>query len=165
MTTCSAATRLKNAAAASAVLALVPLTASVANAQAPGSREPPEADSSAESPASPSVCLGFMFSSWSPALDWGAAGHAGTAGNARVQEAPEGRGWATPLGTTSSDSTMILTPPWWPAGVVVALPAGPLAHGDTVVGRATALIADGRLASPSARVRAWRVPCTAGEGE
>lgn len=33
------------------------------------------------------------------------------------------------------------------------------APGDTVVGRAHAFVADGRVATPTASVRAWRVAC------
>jgi hypothetical protein len=43
--------------------------------------------------------------------------------------------------------------------VIVELPLRAAAPGDTVAGRATALIADGRQQAPTSRVRAWRVPC------
>jgi len=43
--------------------------------------------------------------------------------------------------------------------VIVELPMRAAAHGDTVTGRATALIADGRQQAPTSRVKAWQVPC------
>ena len=116
---------------------------------------PPAARANA---ASDNVCLGFMFAPWTPALDWRAAGH-GPIDSARVPEAPTGRRWAMPAGSSGTDSTLLLVPPWWPAGVVVTVPARGLAMGDTVAGRAMALVADGRLTAPTAKVRAWRVPC------
>ena len=104
------------------------------------------------------VCLGFSFGAWKPALDWKRAGHANPVDSARVPRAPEGRGWATPEGA-SADTTLMLFPPWWPVGVVVELPTGAPALGDTVAGRARALVGDGRRESPTSRVRAWRVAC------
>ena len=35
----------------------------------------------------------------------------------------------------------------------------PTAPGDTVAGRAIALVADGRLKAPTASARVWAVPC------
>jgi len=102
------------------------------------------------------VCLGFAFGSWSPPLDWHAAKHQGTPDSTSMGHAPGGRGWAGDAGT---DSTMMLYPGWWPVGVVVALPTRTPAQGDTVTGLATALVADGRVHNPTAKVRAWRVPC------
>lgn len=104
------------------------------------------------------VCLGFAFGSWTPALDWHAAKHVGTMDSSWVGHAPGGRGWAAG-DDASTDSTLMLYPGWWPVGVAVALPTRSPARGDTVNGIATALVADGRVRNPTARVRAWRVPC------
>jgi hypothetical protein len=59
------------------------------------------------------------------------------------------------------DSVVVLYPRWWPAGVIVALPTRTPAPGDTIEGRARALVADGRRANPTSRVRAWAVRCGA----
>lgn len=105
------------------------------------------------------VCLGFAFGKWSPPLDWHAARHPGTPDSSLVGHAPGGRGWASD--PTSADSTLMLYPGWWPVGVSVALPTRAPVRGDTVTGTATALVADGRVQNPTARVRAWRVACGA----
>lgn len=105
------------------------------------------------------VCLGFAFGKWSPPLDWHAARHPGTPDSSWVGHAPGGRGWASD--PTATDSTLMLYPGWWPVGVSVALPTRAPARGDTVTGTAIALVADGRVKNPTARVRAWRVPCGA----
>ena len=118
----------------------------------------------AQSPASPpaddaaSVCLGFQFGRWTPALDWRAAGHGRTVDSAGVERAPGGRGWAAP-GAAAGDSTLMLFPAWWPVGVAVDLRRRPSAFGDTVAGMAAALVNDARTRAPQSRVRAWRVPC------
>lgn len=104
------------------------------------------------------VCLGFAFGSWTPALDWHAARHQGTMDSSWVGHAPGGRGWAAGDDATA-DSTLMLYPGWWPVGVAVALPTRSPVRGDTVSGIATALVADGRVRNPTAKVRAWRVPC------
>ena len=106
-------------------------------------------------PGADDVCLGFAFGRWTPALDWKLAGHARVDSMA-LQRAPTGRDWATP--GTAADTTLLLLPAWWPAGVWVTVPRTP-APGDTIVGRATALVADGRRNAPAAEVRAWRVAC------
>jgi hypothetical protein len=105
------------------------------------------------------VCLGFAFGKWSPPLDWLAARHQGALDSSWVGHAPGGRGWASD--PTTTDSTLMLYPGWWPVGVSVALPTRAPARGDTVTGTAIALVADGRVENPTARVRAWRVPCGA----
>ena len=116
-----------------------------------------------QTPASPTTaddaCLGFTFGVWTPSLDWQAAGHGNRPDPKSVQHAPDGRDWAADLSQESADSSIVLFPSWWPAGVVVRLPKGLPAPGDTLRGRATALIADGRRQAPIADVRAWRVPC------
>lgn len=101
------------------------------------------------------VCLGFAFGQWSPPLDWKVAGH-GRVDSTALQRSPSGRDWAA--SGAAADTALLLLPAWWPAGVWVTLPGTP-ALGDTVVGRATALVADGRRAAPEASVRTWRVSC------
>jgi hypothetical protein len=110
-------------------------------------------------PADAPVCLGFSFGPWTPALDWRAAGHGAPVDSARVPRAPGGRGWAASDAAPLSDTTVMLFPPWWPVGVMVDLASKAPAAGDTVAGRAMALVNDGRRRSPTSRVRAWRVPC------
>lgn len=136
-------TRLLSIAAILATAIALPLRAQ--DAASPGER-----DTSA-------VCLGFAFGSWSPPLDWHAAKHQGAPDSSWVGHAPGGRGWAGDEGM--NDSTLMLYPGWWPVGVTVALPTRSPARGDTVTGIATALVADGRVRNPAAKVRAWRVPC------
>jgi hypothetical protein len=114
-------------------------------------------DATAERDTS-SVCLGFAFGGWTPPLDWRAAKHSGTPDSSSVGHAPGGRGWADGDGA-ASDTTLMLFPGWWPVGVAVALPTRSPARGDTVSGIATALVADGRVRNPTARVRAWRIRC------
>jgi hypothetical protein len=105
------------------------------------------------------VCLGFSFGPWTPALNWRGAGH-GEMPDAKVlQHAPSGRDWASDAGGGQPDSLLILYPAWWPAGVRVDLPTRTPASGDTVVGKATAFVANGAVKAPEARVRAWRVAC------
>ena len=105
------------------------------------------------------VCLGFAFGTWTPALNWRGAGH-GEMPDAKVlQHAPAGRDWATDGGAGQPDTLMILYPAWWPAGVRVDLPTRTPAAGDTVVGTATAFVANGAVKAPVAKVRAWRVGC------
>ena len=107
----------------------------------------------------PPVCLGFTFGLWTPALDWKAAGHQTTIDPAMHQRADDGRDWATTQ-AVQDEHTIMLLPSWWPAGVSVTLPNRSPAVGDTVVGSAFAYIADGRKKAPTAKVWAWRVPCT-----
>lgn len=105
-----------------------------------------------------SVCLGFAFGRFTPKLDWAAAGHRPIRDNSMVQQAPAGRGWASDQGMPN-DSLLYLFPAWWPVGVLVELPRRNPALGDTVAGRATALVARGNVTAPVALVRAWRIPC------
>ena len=104
------------------------------------------------------VCFGFAFGAWSPPLDWRAAGHGERPDSTRLQHAPAGRDWAAEA-SSPRDTVLMLYPAWWPVGVMVAIPARRIVAGDTVTGRASALVADGRLRPPTAVVRAWRVPC------
>jgi hypothetical protein len=107
-----------------------------------------------------SVCLGFTFGTWKPALDWTAAGHGIRPDSSRLLHAPSGRDWAAGMAASEPDSLLMLFPSWWPAGVVVDLPSRRPAPGDTVIGRARALIAYGDRPIPTTRVRAWQVPCS-----
>jgi hypothetical protein len=103
------------------------------------------------------VCLGFAFGAFTPKLDWERAGHAPIRAGS-VQRAPDGRDWASDQ-ALPNDSSLYLFPAWWPVGVWVELSSRAPAPGDTVNGRATALVARGNITPPVARVRAWRVPC------
>ena len=103
------------------------------------------------------VCLGFAFGAFSPKLDWAKAGHAPIRAGSTYQ-APDGRDWASDQ-ALPNDSSLYLFPAWWPVGVWVELATRAPAPGDTVSGRATALVARGDVTPPVARVRAWRVPC------
>ena len=60
------------------------------------------------------------------------------------------------------DSIVLLFPKWWPVAVAVTLPTRRPAPGDTVAGRAVALVADAKAKVPTSRVRAWAVPCGGG---
>lgn len=104
------------------------------------------------------VCLGFAFGAFTPKLDWQRAGHDPVRDSSLLQHAPAGRDWAADI-ATNRDSLLYLFPAWWPVGVLVEVPKRSLAYGDTVTGRATALVARGDLTPPVAKVRAWRVPC------
>jgi hypothetical protein len=134
-------------AAAGLVLALV------------GARPAPGQSAPKAEPSDEEVCLGFSFGSWTPALDWQLAGHGAAVDSTHVPRAPGGRGWAAPSVPSASDTSLMLFPAWWPVGVEVELTTRAPAAGDTVTGRATALIADGRQQAPTSRVKAWRVRC------
>ena len=108
-----------------------------------------------------SVCLGFSFGTWTPALDWRGAGHGEMPSAGVLPHAPSGRDWATDAGAGQADSLLILYPAWWPAGIRVDLPTRTPAVGDTVTGKATAFVANGAVTPPVAKVRAWRVRCGA----
>lgn len=139
--------------AAAAVVALPPS----AHAQdATAARDTAARDSAARQPEG-SVCLGFAFGAWTPKLDWKAAGHVPVTGHVDGDRTPEGRDWAAP--PSAGDSSLMLFPRWWPAGVAVALPTRTPAPGDTIVGRAVALVPGPDIDAPVSRVRAWRVPC------
>jgi hypothetical protein len=118
-----------------------------AAAQEPASRERPD------SPA-PDECFGISFGPWDPPLDWSAAGHSAATPPATAP-AP-GRGDA--IHSDLSDSTLLLFPSWWPAGVVVRFPRQ-LASADTVDAVAIAMVADGQIRAPKSHVQVRRVPC------
>ena len=113
---------------------------------------------SSSRPDEPSVCLGFSFGTWTPALNWHAAGHVADIDPRTSQHASEGRDWASTQ-AVDNEQTIVLLPGWWPAGVQVTLPNRAPAFGDTVQGSAFAFVADGRRAVPRTQVRAWRVEC------
>ena len=89
--------------------------------------------------------------------NWEKAGHAPIRAGS-VQRAPDGRDWASDQ-ALPNDSSLYLFPAWWPVGIWVELSTRAPAPGDTVEGRATALVARGNITPPVARVRAWRIPC------
>ncbi len=105
------------------------------------------------------TCLRFTFGAWTPALDWQTAGHRGALDSLHVDRTPEGRGWAAPSAARATDTVLVLFPSFWPAGVSLEFDPRALSASDTVVGKATALVADARKASPISRARVWRVPC------
>lgn len=140
-------TRLAIAAITAIVALAVPRAARAQDSTA--ARDPRDADGP--------VCLGFAFGAWTPKLDWKAAGHVPVSGHAEGDRTPEGRDWAAP--PVAGDTSLLLFPRWWPAGVAVALPTRTPAPGDTLVGRAVALVPGPNVDAPVSRVRAWRVPC------
>lgn len=113
---------------------------------------------SVASEADAPVCLGFAFGAFTPRLDWTKAGHAPIRDSSSLQHAPSGRDWASDQ-AMPNDSSLYLFPSWWPVGVYIELTTRRPAPGDTVSGRATALVASGRITPPVAKVKAWRVPC------
>jgi hypothetical protein len=108
----------------------------------------------------PTVCLGFAFGQWAPALDWRGVGHQTPIDPSFHQHADDGRDWATTQ-AVQDEHTIMLLPSWWPAGVSVTLPTRTPAPGDTITGSAFAFVADGRKKAPTAKVWAWQVPCSA----
>jgi hypothetical protein len=118
----------------------------------------------AQAPTTPDTadynyCLGFAFSSWTPPLDLKAAGH-NPIDTAHFVHAPGGRDWAASGTRAEGDTSIVLFPIWWPAGVVIALDHMPKSIADTVHGKATALVADGRKSSPTSAIRAWEKRCS-----
>ena len=107
----------------------------------------------------PDECFGFSFGAWDPPLKSVASTY-NPGGDPTSETAPGApRGWAarTPNGRASGDSTLILFPAWWPSGVTIEWTS---TRGDTLLGIAHALVADGRLRVPTSSVRGRRVPCT-----
>lgn len=109
----------------------------------------------------PDECFGFTFGKWEPSLR--SASSAYSPGYDPTSSAPAGapRSWAarTPANDSSgapADSVLLLFPPWWPAGVAIQWTAQ---QGDTLIGLARALVADGRVKNPQTSVRALRFPC------
>jgi len=104
-------------------------------------------------------CYGFSFGKWTPPLDWERSGHGSVLDSARVPRAPNGRGWAASDLEMQSDSSLLLFPPWWPAGVLVVFKAKPASLADTVAGTATAFVADARKQPSTSAIHGWLVPC------
>jgi hypothetical protein len=107
-------------------------------------------------------CWGFVFGTWSPALNWTTAGHAHYAQGAPPAPEASSTGGAPRHDAASFERTggpaLVLYPTWWPVGVGITLERQPAA-GDTVGGVAHAFVADGRATPPQSRIRAWRKPC------
>jgi hypothetical protein len=109
----------------------------------------------------PDECFGFKFGAWEPPLK--SVASAGNPGYDPTASASAGaqRDWAArvPNGRTTSspaDSVLMLFPAWWPVGVEIEWTEQ---RGDTLIGTAHALVADGRLKNPVTSVRATLVPC------
>lgn len=147
-----------------ALLAIVALPAIASSQSATESGKSP---ASAEPTHDVRECWRFGFGRWEPALDWLAAGHQGRSpeeylaavrrGEASRPSAPSPNAtWSTAAG----DTTLLLFPDWWPAGVAVRLDAG-RAAADTLRGTATALVADGHRTNPVSRIVAIRRSCGA----
>lgn len=105
------------------------------------------------------LCFGFSFGKWTPALDWTRAGHSPPLDSLHTSMAPGGRGWASSDVEAQSDTTLLLFPQWWPAGVLVVLQSKLTTTIDTTPGRAIALVADGRKQPSTSPIRAWLVRC------
>jgi hypothetical protein len=113
--------------------------------------------------AAPNECYGFKFGAWDPPLKTVASAY--SPGYDPTTSAPAGapRDWAArvPNGQSTNspaDSVLMLFPTWWPVGVQIQWTGE---HGDTLVGTAIALVADGRVKNPVTTVRGVRVACTA----
>ena len=108
----------------------------------------------------PDECFGFKFGSWDPPLKSVASTY--NPGYDPVSSAPAGspRDWAArvPNGKpeTAADSVLLLFPAWWPAGVAIEWTEQ---RADTLIGRARALVADGRVKNPVTAVRGMHVAC------
>jgi len=111
--------------------------------------------------AAPDECYRFAFGVWDPSLKSVASTY--NPGYDPTSSAPTGspRDWAARLPSgkatqTPADSVLLLFPNWWPAGVSIEWREQ---RGDTLLGRAVALVADGRVKNPVSSVRATRVAC------
>jgi hypothetical protein len=109
----------------------------------------------------PDECYGFKFGGWEPPLKSVASTY--NPGYDPKTSAPPGapRDWAARVATGRSstvapDSVLLLFPAWWPAGVSIDWLEQ---RGDTLLGRAVALVADGRVKNPVSSVRGVRVAC------
>lgn len=108
----------------------------------------------------PDECFGFKFGSWDPSLKSVASTY--NPGYDPVASAPRGspRDWAARIANgkseTAADSVLLLFPAWWPAGIAIEWTEQ---RGDTLIGTARALVADGRVKNPVTAVRGIHVPC------
>ena len=93
------------------------------------SSDAPTAPAQSAAPAR-DECLGFAFGTWTPPLDARAAGHRSGTRADTTPQAPNGREWAMRL-ETQRDTTLMLFPPWWPAGVAIRLPRSVDTTADT----------------------------------
>jgi hypothetical protein len=146
--------------AAAALLGAAALLPAPARAQAA-----PAVPAAPPAPAAATVtreeeCLGLAFGRWTPPLDARAAGHAPIPPAGQLPQAPNGRDWAAAI-AAGRDTTLMLFPAWWPAGVHVRLPARVRTDRDTIRATAVALVADGRITPPTAQALVWLVPCGA----
>ena len=114
----------------------------------------------------PDECFGFSFGPWNPPLhsvasastpgDDPVAGRAAPPPGDAPRESAARLASDAPSGDPARDSVLVLFPGWWPAGVSVEWRE---TRGDTMVGIARALVADGRFKNPVSAVRAIRLPC------
>src|SRR5436305_3446117 len=115
---------------------------------------------SAVDAGAPDECFGVRLGAWDPPLKTVASRY--NPGFDPTASAPAGaqRDWAAKVPTgrpeTAADSVLLLFPAWWPSGVSIAWREQ---RGDTLIGQATALVADGRIQNPVTAVRGLRVPC------
>jgi hypothetical protein len=108
----------------------------------------------------PDECFGFTFGAWDPPLRT-VASSANPGGDPAAGDssgAPRGSAARIATGRLEGDSTLMLFPAWWPTGVTIEWRT---ARGDTLIGVAHALVADGRTRIPVSAVRGLRVPCAA----
>lgn len=117
---------------------------------------PPDRD------AEPS-CLRFRFGTWTPVLDWKRSGHPSAPDSVRLPRTASGQAWAVGASTTSSaiagDTTLVLYPGFWPAGVSISFDPRAFVANDTVTGLARAFVADASQPTSTTRATLWRVPC------
>lgn len=115
-----------------------------------------------------STCWRFAFGSWTPALDWAAAGHDGQASelaervrkvrdSVYVRDSAAVRNNAMVWEKTKAGWSVVLFPQWWPVGVHVEFDSV-LAGGREMTGRATALVANTN--SQPSRTRARAIRCS-----
>ena len=116
--------------------------------------------------STPDECFGFAFGPWEPPLRTVAS--KANPGGDPTTGAPAGapRDWAARVANgrnaadsvhdSGGDSVLVLFPGWWPSGVAINWTG---TRGDTLLGTAHALVADGRVPSPVSSVRGLRVPC------
>jgi hypothetical protein len=108
----------------------------------------------------PDECFGFKFGSWDPPLKSVASTY--NPGYDPTSSAAAGapRDWAARVANgkseTVADSVLLLFPAWWPAGVAIEWTEQ---RGDTLIGKARALVADGRVKNPITAVRGLHVAC------
>ena len=128
---------------------------------------PAVAQAQASLSRAPDECFGFSFGRWDPPLS--SASSTYSPGYDPKSSAPAGapRAWAmrsptgSPNQTQPADSVLLLFPVWWPAGLAIQWTEQ---RGDTLIGVARALVADGRAKNPETAVRAKHVACRPARG-